>query len=552
MRTSARLDVKAAQARRWDVPPLSAITKAALATFLGMLLLSCGGGPSSSPRGTQTPSSASILFPTRVSPVPPPTSTAASPTNTALNLSASATPGVTRNAGPVTPSAPPREASLTPTMTATAVAAPAPARTQSRLVARLDQQRHHVSVSQTVTIVNDSGVVLADLLFVVEPNRQPGVFRLNSLTWAGGQPVDTFTLEGARLSVSLPQPLEKGEFIGLNLSFELDLPARAGPFGTTGRQTNLGDWYPTLPPYRESDGWLARKPALVGEHLAYDVADYQVEIQLLGPAADSTIAASGLIGGGEGSYLYRLEAARGFACSVSSEYVPLSETVGSTTVTSYVFPEHIAAGEAVLRTTAEALALYQELFAPYAHSDLAVVEGHFADGMEYDGLYFLGSEYYAAYGGSPQGYLTAIAAHETAHQWWYGLVGNDQALEPWLDETLAIYSELLYYERLYPDLVDWWWEFRVQRFNPRGWVNSTIYEHGGFRSYVDAVYLRGALFLRDLRELVGDGAFLAFVQDYAARNSGRQATSEDFFAILAEHTTADLRPLIRAYFDAME
>ena len=51
---------------------------------------------------------------------------------------------------------------------------------------------------------------------------------------------------------------------------------------------------------------------------------------------------------------------------------------------------------------------------------------------------------------------------------------------------------------------------------------------------------------------VAGGAFLAFVQDYAARNSGRQATSEDFFAILAEHTTADLRPLIRAYFDAME
>jgi aminopeptidase N len=95
-----------------------------------------------------------------------------------------------------------------------------------------------------------------------------------------------------------------------------------------------------------------------------------------------------------------------------------------------------------------------------------VVEAGFADGMEYDGLYFLGREYFAAYDGTPQNYLTALAAHETAHQWWYGLVGNDQALEPWLDEALCTYSELLFYEAVYPDLVDWWWTFRVNRFQP--------------------------------------------------------------------------------------
>jgi aminopeptidase N len=206
----------------------------------------------------------------------------------------------------------------------------------------------------------------------------------------------------------------------------------------------------------------------------------------------------------------------------------------------------------VLKTTAGALALFDELFAPYVHSDLVVVEADFPDGMEYDGFYFLGSEYYAAYGGSPKGYLTAIAAHETAHMWWYGLAGNDQALEPWLDEALATFSELLFYERLYPDLVDWWWDFRVQRFYPRGWVNSTIYQHRGFRSYVDAVYLRGALFMRDLRELVGDEVLFAFLRDYAARNAGRLATREGFFSILAEHTPSDPGPVIELYFDTLE
>jgi hypothetical protein len=416
----------------------------------------------------------------------------------------------------------------------------------------LNHEQHHLAVSQTITYVNQTRELLSELFFVVEPNRQPGVFRLNGLNWADGRLVENYTLEGARLWVPLPDPLPPGANISLSLSFEIDLPAQSGPFGYTARQTNLGDWYPFVPPRRVGQGWLVHEPWLTGEHLVYDDADYQVEIRLDGPAPDLTIAASGLVGIDQNKYRYRLNAARSFAWSVSAEYAFLTESFGSVTVASYIFTEHLIAGEAVLRATVDALALYAELFDPYPHAELVVVEADFADGMEYDGLYYLGQEYYAAYDGTPQGYLTAIAVHETSHQWWYGLVGNDQALEPWLDETLAIYSELLFYERVYPNLVDWWWEFRVGRFNPSGWVNSTIYDHSGFRPYVDAVYLRGALLMQELRNLMGDEALLAFLRDYATRNTHLEVSAEDFFRILAEHTSADLSTLTSKYFSPEE
>jgi aminopeptidase N len=35
-----------------------------------------------------------------------------------------------------------------------------------------------------------------------------------------------------------------------------------------------------------------------------------------------------------------------------------------------------------------------------------------------------------------------VVAHEIAHQWWYGLVGDDQYHDPWLDESFASYMEL--------------------------------------------------------------------------------------------------------------
>ena len=34
-----------------------------------------------------------------------------------------------------------------------------------------------------------------------------------------------------------------------------------------------------------------------------------------------------------------------------------------------------------------------------------------------------------------------VVTHELAHEWWYALIGDDQARDPWLDEAFASYSE---------------------------------------------------------------------------------------------------------------
>src|SRR5205085_5842978 len=36
---------------------------------------------------------------------------------------------------------------------------------------------------------------------------------------------------------------------------------------------------------------------------------------------------------------------------------------------------------------------------------------------------------------------TRTLPHEIAHQWFYGLVGNDQGRDPWIDEGLASWAE---------------------------------------------------------------------------------------------------------------
>ena len=222
--------------------------------------------------------------------------------------------------------------------------------------------------------------------------------------------------------------------------------------------------------------------------------------------------------------------------------------MGDTTINSYAFPYHASAGEAVLKTTAEALSLYNELYGAYPRGLLSVIEADFLDGMEYDGLYFLSNGFYNLYQGTPGEYLIAIAAHETAHQWFYASVGNDQALEPWLDEALCTYQERIFYERLHPEALDWWWAYRVNYYGPSGWVNSSIYNPEGYRAYRDAVYLNGATFLEEMRTEIGDQPFFAFLQDYVFQNQGMIATGESFFESLSRHTDKDLSTLIGKFF----
>ena len=79
-------------------------------------------------------------------------------------------------------------------------------------------------------------------------------------------------------------------------------------------------------------------------------------------------------------------------------------------------------------------------------------------------------------------------------------------------------------------------------------MDTRIYEGEGQRPYWNKVYLNGAHFLQDVRVRIGDEAFFAFLQDYLAQERGKIATSEDFFRILRQHTTADLSDLIKQYF----
>jgi len=414
------------------------------------------------------------------------------------------------------------------------------------LEATLDYAAHRLSVDEVITYQNLTGQSLTGLVLAVEPNLWKNCFTLGGLM-VYGEMVNDFRLIDDRLEVPLAAALAPGDGVNVLLHFDLSLPP-ANPyhvFGYNDLQTNLVDWYPFIVPY--SNGWVLHPPANVGEHLVYDVADFDVTLHLADLASPATFAAGAPAEAANGTWHYHLSQARAFVFSASPAYRTVSTSVSGIPVIGYYYESEKVQALAALDEVAKALATFSTLFGPYPYPSLSMVESPYFDGMEYDGLFFLSRDYYLSSDGTVLNNLTDIAVHETAHQWWFGLVGNDQAMEPWLDEALATYSERLFYELNHP-AVTAWQSFRVDTFSPSGWVDTDIYHGVNFRTYANAVYLRGALFLQSLRERMGSPAFFAFLKDYATQMSGKRSTPVDFFRILRQHTSVELSDVISIYF----
>lgn len=438
--------------------------------------------------------------------------------------------------------------SETPTIEPT-VEVVAPNRTAYQFEVDLDYNKHSLLVRQTIEYQNQTDQMLSEIKLVVPPNDKPNVFSLDSLTLNGDVGLADYALDGITLTIGLDQPLPESGTVSIAIDYILTPRLQGGILGYTAKQINFSDWYPFIPPYDPDSGWIIHQPAEVGEYLVYDCANFDLTLNLVNSTV-LTIAASAEVAPLDlDTFRIIQNNARGITFSVSDQYTLVTNTNNGVTVKGYVFEGDETAGQAAVDYTASALQLYSELFGlPYLHQTLSVVESDFPDGMEYDGLYYLSDFYYKNYDATFQNYLALLAVHETSHQWWFAAVANDQALEPWLDESLATYSEYLYIERYYPELTNWWWDYRVAYYKPAGRVNLTIYDQSDLRVYINAVYLQGAEFLDQLRQTLGDEAFFAGLRTYTNSFNHKIASWDDFIQIMAPNPSDEINRVISAFF----
>jgi aminopeptidase N len=231
---------------------------------------------------------------------------------------------------------------------------------------------------------------------------------------------------------------------------------------------------------------------------------------------------------------------RDFYVAMSPDYEVASQEVGGTRVNSYYRSAQDEGGELALTYAADALRVFSERFGPYPYTELDVIATPTnAGGIEYPGAIVVAQELYDLEGG----FFELATVHEVAHQWWYGLVGNDQLDEPWLDESLTNYSAFLYYEDTAgedaADLIKqrvFEGPYRAAQRDERDRGVDGPVDSFSERDYGAIVYGKGPLFFDALRAQLGDEAFFAALRDYLETHRYGAAYPDDLIAAFEETT----------------
>ena len=416
---------------------------------------------------------------------------------------------------------------------------------------RLDYAGHRLDATMQVSVPNTFGEPISNILFNVPAAHTPGVLELHGVS-IDDRPI-TYDFSGTTLTIDLPAPLRPGETITLTMDFSVNIPPLSAEsfaganLAFTADATNVGYWYPLLAPYRRELGWLSVPWYPIGDPFATDTADYTATITT---DPGLTIVSGGNMSRAGGVWRVDLPRARTFAFIASPNYHETTATLGGVTYSIYTFAQHAYIVPAALSIIVRAKWLYTWLYGPYPYSTLRTAEVTGPWSMEFSGFFTLGETEYDSYDGTDRNRLFRFAPHEVSHQWWYSVVGDDQTREPWLDEGIARFNELRFYEAYAPQDVQWWWDQVVGYGQPTRAVNSALSDFQSHSSYLTNVYNQGAMFLDALRTAMGQAAFDAFMRDLYRRGSFNTITTQDFLSVFTAHAEIDLGPIIRRYLSA--
>ncbi len=215
---------------------------------------------------------------------------------------------------------------------------------------------------------------------------------------------------------------------------------------------------------------------------------------------------------------------RDFTVTAAPDYLTRSRVVRDSVVRVYYRPG--APGAAMLDAAADAFDILERKLGPYPQRTFKVVQSAGGFGMESPGLIWIPT-------GVAAGNLRYLAAHETAHQWFYGVVGGDQAREPFTDEAAADFAARHVLRLRRPSRCA---EARLDR---------SIYRYSE-TCYYETIYIQGGNLLNAARRAMGASAFWPALRRYVADNRNGIASTETLLDALDAATPLNLGKMLFA------
>ena len=389
--------------------------------------------------------------------------------------------------------------------------------------------------------------------------------------------------KGPSLRVYLKEALQTSQTVTVEFDFQAEIPQQSGAkdlfsqamdqltnilnpkeeqpdygiFSSNKDVLNLGLWYVALSKF-DKEGWDEEAYAGIGDVSYFDPASFNVRISA--PAAYQVVTtgtAIKKIPGKEGKLVHHIEAklTRDFVVELSDQFEQKNAIRGQTSIRSFYLSKHRGSGEKALETAVKAFEYYYQEFGPYPYSELDIVEAPLyggAGGVEFPGLVTVSSILYKEdesdfdsstiqqlLSQSPvfDQLLEFVVAHEVAHQWWNAVVGSNSKKYPFIDEAMANYSAVLYFEHFYgreaaEKQMAMQMKLNYQMHRMLGGSDQPVLlpasAYNGPLEYSAIVYGKGALAFDNIRKTMGDEAFFATMKKYYTKFWFQTAGPYDF------------------------
>lgn len=384
-----------------------------------------------------------------------------------------------------------------------------------------------------------------------------------------GEAVDvSLSVSDSVLEVPFAEPLAIGDTAVVDMGFASFLPIDSvdhyGIFGYSSASGTwaLAHWYPILAGRDPQDGWMLDHPSRNGDPIFSDTALYDVTVET-GP--NWKLATTGIeygepAEGGDDGFVRRYVSGpvRDFTMVADEDFQLATEEVDGIIINSWFNPGQDRAGEAGASYAAQSLELFDDLISPYPYVelDLMPVDMQGAAGCEFPGLIYMGLDFYTRDTdfSTPNSFDFTVA-HEVVHQWFYGLVGNNQYDNAFTDEGITNYlSAQVYFEAVYGEEE----AERIMNVHIRSPFERIIdgdvivdQPTDGFpsgRDYVFAAYTKAPLGFEAIRLEIGDEAFFGALEAYVTEFSFAVAEPVDLLAAFETSSGQDLQPLWDEWF----
>jgi hypothetical protein len=248
------------------------------------------------------------------------------------------------------------------------------------------------------------------------------------------------------VSVPLEQPIEPGGSATIEVTWTAHVPRTFARTGAIGNFFFIAQWFPKLGVLQDA-GWNCHQ-FHSGTEFFSDYGVYDVSLTV---PAGWPLGATGVErerrdhGDGSTTHRYYQEDVHDFAWTTSPEYLERTArfehpTLPPVEMRLLLQPEHAAQAERHFNATRTTLRYYGEWYGPYPYGHITIVDPAYqsgAGGMEYPTLFTAGTRWLAPSGvTTPEG----VTVHEAGHQFWYGMVGNNEFEDAWMDEGFNTFS----------------------------------------------------------------------------------------------------------------